>query len=251
MSRHSRRNNNGGTIVQPGAINRRRTARRSLAFTLIELVVVISLILLLVGLTMSVGLAVRSKSETRQTENVLILLDQAVKQWQIAADRQLSWGTEDLPFSGLVYDINEPDSADVQLTQLLGRISSNQSARDIVAQIDDDFLQKEDGDLELRLVDPWGSPVCLIHPGRLPDPLLGDNPAAADIDDTIRTNQENEFGIALNRALLFVSAGPDGALGNLYLSVLFDDLSDDQKDEVRRAADNVYSYAPSLERPQP
>ena len=81
MSRRYRPNKDGGAIAQSCSINRRRTARRSPGFTLIELVVVISIILLLVGLTMSVGLAVRSKSETRQTENVLILLDQAVKQW--------------------------------------------------------------------------------------------------------------------------------------------------------------------------
>ncbi len=239
MSRRCGPNKDGGTIAQRCAINRRRTARRSPAFTLIELVVVISLILLLVGLTMSVGLAVRSQSETRQTENVLILLDQAVKQWQIAADRQLSWGTENQPFNGVVYDINEPDSADVQLTQLLGRISSNQSARDILAQIDGDFLQQEkENDVTfLKVVDSWDSPVCLIHPGRVVDPVnFGDNPDEADLDGTVRTDHENEFGIALNRALLYVSAGPDAKFGDLS--------ADPDLDAFKQTLDNVYSYKP-------
>ncbi len=219
MSRRCGPNKDGGTVAPRCAINRRRTARRSPGFTLIELVVVISLILLLVGLTMSVGLAVRSQSETRQTENVLILLDQAVKQWQIAADRQLSWGTNGTPL-GAVYDvqgdIEGSVSAEEQLVQLLSRIGTNSAARDILAQIDDDFLQQiedEDGKLVLQLIDPWDSPSYLIHPGRLPDPDNYPGETVGDIDGTIRTEHETMYGVALNRILLFVSAGPDGEFG--------------------------------------
>ena len=246
MSRRCGPNKDGGTIAQWCAIDRRRTARRSPGFTLIELVVVISIILLLVGLTMSVGLAVRSQSETRQTENVLILLDQAVKQWQIAADRQLSWGKNDTPV-GAVYDVEGEDTggspipADLQLIQLLSRISTNSAAREVLAQIDDDFLlQEEDdnGELVMSLVDPWGQRICLIHPGRLPDPDNYSGETVGDIDGTVRTTHENEFGIAMNRALLFLSAGPDGKFGNLD-----PDSSDYDPDS---AADNVYSYKPGL-----
>ncbi|MCH8316571.1 MAG: type II secretion system protein [Planctomycetes bacterium] len=244
MSRRYGPNKDGGAIAQPCGINRRRTARRSPAFTLIELVVVISIILLLVGLTMSVGLAVRSQSETRQTENVLILLDQAVKQWQIAADRQLSWGINDTPMVGAVYDVqghidesNSPSPGE-QLEDLLRRISTNQSARDILAQIDNDFLQQETEDnvTFLTLVDPWGSPVCLIHPGRLPDLINYPNDFVGDIDGTIRTDHENQFGIALNRALLFLSAGPDGEFGDLEAQT--------DSPEFQATQDNVYSYKP-------
>ncbi len=245
MSRRYRTNQDGGRIAQPCGINRRRTARRSPGFTLIELVVVISIILLLVGLTMSVGLAVRSQSETRQTENVLILLDQAVKQWQIAADRQLSWGMNGTPTDS-VYDVqgdidetNSP-SPEKQLEDLLRRIRTNSAARDILAQIDNDFLQQvenEDGELVLRLFDPWGSPVCLIHPGRVSDPVnFGDVPDEADIDGTVHTDHENQFGIAMNRALLFLSAGPDGKFGDLS--------ADPDLDAFKQTQDNVYSYKP-------
>ena len=245
MSRRYGPNKDGGAIAQPCGINRRRTARRSPAFTLIELVVVISIILLLVGLTMSVGLAVRSQSETRQTENVLILLDQAVKQWQIAADRQLSWGMNDTPV-GAVYDVEGEDTggspipADVQLIQLLERIRTNSAARDILAQIDDDFLQQEEENnvTFLKLVDPWGNQIRLIHPGRLPDPDNYPGETVGDIDGTIRTPDETTYGIALNRILLFFSAGPDGKFGNLD-----PDSSDFDPDS---AADNVYSYKPGL-----
>lgn len=239
MSRRCGPNRDGGTVAQRCAIDRRRTARRSPGFTLIELVVVISLILLLVGLTMSVGLAVRSQSETRQTENVLILLDQAVKQWQIAADRQLSWGTNGTP-DDPAYDINADRAAAEQLEDLLKRIRTNSAARDILAQIDDDFLQqvkKEDGTVVLRLVDPWDSAVCLIHPGTV-DPVTPHDP-----DGTIRTPHETTYGVALNRALLFVSAGPDGEFGDLEAQTGSPDFQATQ--------DNVYSYTPGSIEPVP
>lgn len=245
MSRRCGPNKDGGTSAQPCAINRRRTAHRSPGFTLIELVVVISLILLLVGLTMSVGLAVRSQSETRETENVLILLDQAVKQWQIAADRQLSWGMNGTP-AGAVYDVegdidesNSP-SPEKQLEDLLRRIRTNIAARDILAQIDDNFLQQveENNVTFLKLVDPWGSPVCLIHPGRVvnPNPPFNDNPDEADLDGTVHTEHEDVFGVAINRALLFFSAGPDGRFGDL--------TADRDSDDFKETQDNVYSYQP-------
>ncbi len=223
-------NKDGGSILAL----RGRSAR---GFTLIELVVVIGLILILVGLTMAVGVAIRAQSETRETENVLILLDHAVKQWEIAADRQLSWGTEDEPVNGAVYDIDDQNFADDQLTQLLGRISTNQSAKDILAQIDNDFLQQDDGNLELKLVDPWGTQICLVHPGRVADPVnFPNDPPEPDLDGTIRTPYEDDFGIAVNRALLFVSAGPDGDFGTLD--------STDPGFDSGAAADNVYSYKP-------
>ncbi len=247
MSRHCGANKDGGAIAQPCVINRRRTAGRLPGFTLIELVVVISIILLLVGLTMSVGLAVRSQSETRQTENVLILLDQAVKQWQIAADRQLSWGKNDTPV-GAVYDVEGEDTggspipADAQLIQLLERIRTNSAARDILAQIDNDFLHREvENDVTfLTLVDPWGKRICLIHPGRVvnPNPPFNDNPLLADLDGTIRTEDEKPLGIALNRALLFLSAGPDNEFGDLS--------ADPGSDDFKQTQDNVYSYKPGL-----
>lgn len=229
MSPRYSHNKDGGKILA----QRRRSVR---GFTLIELVVVIGLILILVGLTMAVGVAIRAQSETRQTENVLILLDQAVKQWEIAADRQLSWGMDDPP-NNLVYDVqgdidqgNSP-SPDAQLEDLLRRISTNQSARDILAQIDNDFLQQDD-DTFLRLVDPWETQVYLIHPGRLPFP----GETVGDLDGTVRTYHENVFGIAANRILLFVSAGPDGEFGNLD--------ENDPDFDPDPAQDNVYSYQP-------
>ena len=79
-------------------------------FTLLEIVVVISLILFLVGLTLTVGVTVIERSEITQTENTMRLLDMALQEWEIAADRKLSWGRDGLapdgsPSPAAVYDL--------------------------------------------------------------------------------------------------------------------------------------------------
>mgnify|MGYP000110480133 CR=1 FL=1 len=63
----------------------RRQPRR--AFTLVEMVVVISIIVMLVGLTIGVSVILSRKSEERETESVLKLLDLAMTEWETAAER--------------------------------------------------------------------------------------------------------------------------------------------------------------------
>src|ERR1043165_1057793 len=67
-----------------------RGKRRS--FTIIELMVVVGIIILLVGLTVGVAAILNQKSETRQVEQVLKLLDTALQEWELAAQRQMTWG---------------------------------------------------------------------------------------------------------------------------------------------------------------
>ena len=61
------------------------------SFTLIELVVVIAVVLLLAGITLSVSVAVVEHAELRRTDTTMRLLDAAVREWELAADRKLSW----------------------------------------------------------------------------------------------------------------------------------------------------------------
>ncbi len=58
-----------------------------------------------------------------------------------------------------------------------------------------------------------------------------------DADGTVRTGIENEYGIAKNRQILFVSAGPDGKFGDL-------DATD--ADLLAQTKDNSYSYQPAM-----
>ncbi len=224
------------------ALSTRKSVR---GFTLIELVVVISIILLLLGLVMAVGLSARAQAETREMQNILLLVDNAVKEWELVSSRKLSWGKDDPPeifydLLGYVSNVEDIDPND-QLDIALKRIKRVDSVNQILANIDSDFLRQVDNGSDppsLHLVDPWGKAVCLIHPGRITNPNqpFGDDPLDADSDGTIRTANENIYGLTVNRTLLLVSAGPDGKFGDL------DPNSPDY--DPKLATDNIYSYRP-------
>lgn len=210
--------------------NSAKTATRKTrrGFTLIELVVVIAIILLLLSLVMAVGLSARSQAEKREMQNILLLVDQAIKEWEVVSGRKLSWGT------GGIYDLPSDVGPTFQLDRALARIQKVDSVKQILANIDSDFLQQVDNGSNpptLHLVDPWGEAVCLIHPGSVDNV----NSPTEDSDGTIRTAYENVYGLTVNRTLLLVSAGPDGKIGSLL---------DPDSPEFDQAADNIYSYRP-------
>ena len=222
-------------------------------FTLVELVVVIGIILLLVGLTLSAGVAVRRQAEVRDTENSLRLLDAAMKEWEQSADRQLSWGEDNNP-PGSVYDVQGKPVGLITpeilvITEVLQTVTRPRHVKEIIAQIDGDFIYTyrsgefpswiqpgEEQDVTDRFIggiavlDAWGHPIYATHPGRVNDPPYG----APDADGTIRTYNEGFYGVARNRQVCFISAGPDGEFGMLNAS--------EGSDELEQTRDNLYSY---------
>lgn len=178
-----------------------RGARRS--FTLVEMVVTIGIIVVLAGLTVSATVALVERSEIRQTENVLRLLDTAVQEWEAEADRKLTWGVWD-PGSGRTYDMYDAVPHVYTVSEALFRINKSESVRLIVGQIDPDLVFRydtsqdappwirspdpDDPDLQsgeamrwygepeglnqrpitgmLAVLDAWGTPIRAVHPGR-------------------------------------------------------------------------------------
>ena len=237
-------------------------------FTLLEIVVVISLILFLVGLTLSVGVTVIERSEITQTENTMRLLDMALQEWEIAADRKLSWGEDGfLPdgtpslvarydLQGESYGDSIPDDIFI-ISELLKTVSRPSQVKDIIANIDSDFVHQYQPDEtppwltgpvpdlwdgSLVILDAWGTPIYPTHPG--PTWFTGAT-LERDDDGTMRIENERFYGIAVNRQVCFVSAGPDGRFG-ADADTEFPDLTGDELAEAMRKArgDNIYSYQP-------
>ncbi len=226
-------------------------SRRSPAgFTLTELVISIGLILLLAGLALSVSVAVIEQSERRQTKTVLALLDTAVKEWELTAERKLSWGDRDDDV-----DVHADTEEVLIITEILDVISRSSGVGQIIAGIDPDLVYTYTfGTLppwinaslqyqinyqfngKLTVLDAWGTPIYATHPGRIW--TSGDR--GPDPDGTMQTENERRYGVAPNRRVVFVSAGPDQRFG---LSEEFNLLdADDRQVAIAKArVDNIYS----------
>lgn len=222
------------------------------AFTLVELIVVIGIIVLLVGVTLSVGTTVIAKSEARQTQSVLQTLDMALAEWELLADRKLSWwNNHNDPYGPQQADMHADTEEILLITELLSIIRRQPAVKQMLASIDPELVhtyrageyppwltnpdqrsemdQRFDG--ELVVLDAWGTPIYPTHPGRMWQ--NGDLFGPADPDGTNRSYNEQKYGVAQNRRVRFVSAGPDGKFG---------DLISPNHPDYPYAADNLCSY---------
>jgi type II secretory pathway pseudopilin PulG len=237
-----------------------RTACPRRAFTLVEMMVTIGVVIFLVAITVSATVALARRSEVHQTENVLRLLDMAMQEWETTADRKLTQGS--LPSD----DLDEDTEFVFIISEIFDRIGPNPSVKSIVAQINPKFVYtyrqsdlsdppawirsyEEQFQLQafvgsMTVLDAWGFPIYSTHPGRLYDegPPFYDAPPTVtrDADGTIRTPNEDVFGTAKNRRICFVSAGPDSMFGRMD-SPVDGELYD-------QTLDNVFSYP--IDRPE-
>lgn len=195
-----------------------RVARR--AFTLVEMLIAIGVVVALAAITLTASMSLARGSEIRQTENTIRLLDLALSEWEAQADKKLTWGTND-PSNGVKYDMANGTPHVFTVTEMLVRIGRSQPVKEIVAQIDDQFLYRYDtsepapswialvnpGDADpngasaasvyssddldglgqpvngtLAVLDAWGTPIRAVHPGRV---ALPNDVAPFDEDGTV------------------------------------------------------------------
>ena len=220
--------------------------RHESGFTLVEMTIVIGIIILLAGLTLAVSVSVIQGSEVRQTELTIRLLDAAVQEWEAQADRQVTYGDNNQNIG--VYEIHQPvplgagDGALVT-NKLMAILFRSQGSRQILAQIDPEFARFDRVDLDddgtpdvdtVIVTDAWGNPLSAVLPGRM---WVTDDSYLRNLDGTIQTETEQICGVATNRTICFVSAGPDEQLGDL------DPAATQEQQDLAR--DNLYSYVPA------
>ena len=217
--------------------------RAATGFTLVELLVVIGIIAILASMVLAVSGGVLATSERKQVEDTFTLLNKAIQELELTRGQELVFKRfgEDLKF----FDVEEvdPNSKPTPkayiIPKLLALLRSNDRSREFINKINPDFLkriEKPSSPLfpneNLDLVDPWGNRISVIPCGRPAteremrsayrtvgsakgDPLAAD-PMRIGIDSgdrTVRTNDENTWGVCIGRRWTFFSIGPDGKPG--------------------------------------
>jgi len=236
----------------------------------VEVTVVIGIVVLLAGLTLSAGTAVVRNAEQRRTATALLQLDTAVREWELQADRKLRWYqyNYDNPALSAGSDVSSRTRPVLILTEILGAIRHSETVQQILAQIDPDLVYRYRDDTApwldepiekfqvndrfiggLTILDAWGTPIYATHPGSLwmSDPPVSFLDWERDPDGTIRTYNEEEYGIAPNRRIVFVSAGPDQRFG-LLDEFPFPPQETKARLEARR--DNIYSVPVRFDTPK-
>lgn len=277
-----------------------RGSARVRAFSLLEIVVVLGVILLLAALVLAVSGSVLAASERRETENVMRLLEQATLEWEQALGRPINYGPKAEPgLTGVpardVYEErtiiptnpNDPLSLPWMSCVLMQRFGENERTRDIVSKIPETYSRKwRTGDPALPAT--WASTAIATDPNQMPNPIQSttssgvplvldawgfrigvcfpgrpwrngtglsttdvnqffsvtqglylrgvNSPAsgAPDADGTEQTPDERIFGSCRDRRIRFVSAGPDGAFGDIYAA--------EGSASKKQTQDNIVSY---------
>lgn len=245
-------------------VTRKTTPATRRAFTLVELMIVIAIIVILIGLVLAVSTALLRKSEERVTRAVMQNLDLAAKEWERQVDRPVTFqhattevGAWDVPFNPTLTSASNPSWPAAEGTLpvpynstlraqrtvwYLDLISQQATVRDILAKIPEDNYRRirttaaNPVYFTLReVLDGWGNPILAVFPGRLwgtgsnaSGPIV--DPSPADIDGTIRCQQEIDVLGAAN----VVNAQCRNR------QVIF--VSAGPDGDITTGADNIYSY---------
>ncbi|MSR44185.1 MAG: type II secretion system protein [Phycisphaerales bacterium] len=166
------------------------------AFTVLELVVVIGIILILMSLALTVSSAVLAANDRRSMENTFRMLEQAVESWQAQTGRDFSFGrrvnppntpvTLDFTLGGngpsASFDFYEENfNSAYAICVVLERLSANPDSAEILSRIPGSALRTVPlTPANVIAGEPlptnWVSAAAAIDPNQMPNPI-GTNPS--------------------------------------------------------------------------
>jgi type II secretory pathway pseudopilin PulG len=181
-----------------------------------------------------------------------------VKAWDIPFSPELTTPLVEIPYNYLIIaggdtcscsSANDQHGWERYIVRLMQLLERTDSAEEIIARIDPNLLVQvrsnngqplPDGKAMSSVIDPWGSPLAVVLPGRTWRDGDGDQGIIRDNDGTIRTSLEDKIGICKSATPLFVSAGPDADIGCLKC------VNDASSIRYQASIDNIYSYEPEI-----
>lgn len=219
------------------------------AFTLIEMLVVIGLVVVLGSLTLVVGSAIMTQGKVRNTQAILANLDAALTEFEsetganpawtgkgsgVSNPRRRYWPASGYSRGGTIRPEVAVFLADAQgiegVDSIIKAIPPDRMMPriELYQQYAAEGQQSLTGevrpeDTRLTVCDAWGMEILYIHPRNTENnPDIGSGDGAIEV-----------YGSTVNDRPYFLSAGPD-----MYYA---DQLTDDERDD-KAAFDNLYSY---------
>jgi len=143
------------------------------AFTVLELVVVIGVILILMALALTITSTVLSGNDRRSMQGTFLLLDQAIASWQAQTGRELTFGRIAIPTGttgspdftlgttgpSAAFDIYEENfTGTYAICVLVERLASNPDSAEILSKIPSSMFRSVPRGTK-------GTPVELLPPG--------------------------------------------------------------------------------------
>ncbi len=252
------------------------------AFTLLELVIVIGIILILMGLALAVTSSVLASNDRRTMENTFKMLDQALDSWQSQMGRDLTFGRRLVPGGGTntpdftlagtgpsaSYDIYEENfNTTYAICVVLEKLSASPDAMDVLSRIPGSSLRTVPVNGVTVVGEPipatWSATSPQTDPNQMPYPVAANPNAVREIVDPWGRRIAVAFAgrRATKAELSSTAASPppvdaeDGSVRTLdeqsmgicrNRRMFFASAGPDG--DLGTTADNIYSYEP---RPRP
>lgn len=231
-----------------------QSPRRASGFSLIEILVVVSLIAILVGISFPVAIKMLAQSESAQTRSMLLGLAAAADDYNVTTGNVVDHTANTDAFgNNITLNVGQPSpntggNTDATLGYFVLTAGQSSTSADLIAIAAKNDL-KFDGTPMPNIPDRIGLGATDLNIGTIGQVELldvWDNPiryAGGVVHDTGTGSFTDDDYLPAHPTAFFASAGPDGEWGRVVFGTNEPDASvDNDGDGVADAADNIYSF---------